>query len=109
MLYKTSCGAQKAYASGAYQYSERISLRKAAGLARTRSNLAVVLQGLPGSLPWGVLITFLNDFLSQQKGLSVPQATLVRAALPRTALPLSPLFTTIPLVTAGSEEILYAL
>jgi len=71
--------AQGAYASAGFQYSERISLRKAAALARTRSNLAVVLQGLPGSLPWGVLITFLNDFLSQQKGLTVPQATSVRA------------------------------
>ena len=79
MSHTGSCRAQKAYASGGYQYSERISLRKAAGLARTRSNLAVVLQGLPGSLPWGVLVTFLNDFLSQQKGLTVPQATLVRA------------------------------
>ena len=82
VLTRGSCCAQKAYASGDFQYSERISLRKAAGLARTRSNLAVVLQGLPGSLPWGVLITFLNDFLSQQKGLTVPQATLVRRPLP---------------------------
>ena len=74
--------AQGAYAAGGFQYAERISLRKAAALCRTRSNLAVVLQGLPGSLPWGVLITFLNDFLAQQKGLTVPQATSVRGPLP---------------------------
>ncbi|KAK9838287.1 hypothetical protein WJX81_002411 [Elliptochloris bilobata] len=73
----TEAALSKAYASGEFQYAERISLRKAAALGRTRSNLAVVLQGLPGSLPWGVLITFLNDFLSQQKGLTVPQATVV--------------------------------
>lgn len=74
----TSVCAQEAYASETFLYSERISLRKAGALCRTRSNLAVVLQGLPGSLPWGVLITFLNDFLAQQKGLTVPQATSVR-------------------------------
>ena len=35
-------------------------------------------QGLPGCLPWGMFLTFFNDFLSQQKGLSVPVATMVR-------------------------------
>ncbi len=29
------------------------------------------LQGLPGCLPWGMILTFLNDFFSQDKGLSV--------------------------------------
>ena len=40
--------------------------------------LSFVLQGLPGCLPWGMFLTFFNDFLSQQKGLSVPVATMVR-------------------------------
>lgn len=35
------------------------------------------LQGLPGCLPWGMLLVFFNDFLAQQKGFSVPAATLV--------------------------------
>jgi len=35
-------------------------------------------QGLPGCLPWGMLLVFFNDFLAQQKGFSVPAATLVR-------------------------------
>jgi len=38
----------------------------------------VCAQGLPGCLPWGMFLTFFNDFLSQQKGLSVPVATMVR-------------------------------
>ena len=38
-------------------------------------------QGLPGCLPWGMFLTFFNDFLSQQKGLSVPVATMVRSTL----------------------------
>ena len=40
--------------------------------------MCCVLQGVAGSLPWGVLLTFINDYLSQQQHLSVPQATLVR-------------------------------
>ena len=42
----------------------------------------IVVQGVAGSLPWGVLLTFINDYLSQQQQLSVPQATLVRSATP---------------------------
>ena len=29
-----------------------------------------VLQGLPGSLPWGMFMTFLNDYFQQQYGIS---------------------------------------
>jgi predicted MFS family arabinose efflux permease len=41
------------------------------------SNALVVLQGLPGCLPWGVMLTYMNDFLARQKGLSVREATMV--------------------------------
>lgn len=27
-------------------------------------------QGLPGSLPWGMFMTFLNDYFQQQYGIS---------------------------------------
>ena len=47
-------------------------------LASSFSTVFAVLQGLPGSLPWGVLLTFLNDFLSQHKNMSIAQATWVR-------------------------------
>ena len=42
------------------------------------ATLCMHMQGLPGCLPWGMFLTFFNDFLSQQKGLSVPVATMVR-------------------------------
>jgi hypothetical protein len=35
------------------------------------------LQGLPGCLPWGMVLTFFNDYLSYDKGLSIGMATLV--------------------------------
>jgi predicted MFS family arabinose efflux permease len=44
---------------------------------RVPSNALVVLQGLPGCLPWGVMLTYMNDFLAKQKGLSVREATMV--------------------------------
>lgn len=42
--------------------------------------LCVWLQGLPGCLPWGAMQTYLNDYLSQDKGLGVQQATAVLLA-----------------------------
>ena len=42
-----------------------------------RSPLLIFLQGIPGCLPWGLVYTFLNDFLSNDCGLSVNQATFV--------------------------------
>ena len=35
-------------------------------------------RGVAGSLPWGVLLTFINDYLHINQRLSTPQATLVR-------------------------------
>lgn len=35
-------------------------------------------QGLFGCLPWGMILTYLNDYLSQNKGLRIQTATLVR-------------------------------
>lgn len=43
-----------------------------------RRRLPPAAQGLFGCLPWGMLLTFLNDYLSQNKGLTVPTATAVR-------------------------------
>jgi translation initiation factor 4G len=39
------------------------------------SNSILLWQGFFSSLPWGVIFVFLNDFLSQERGFSVPAAT----------------------------------
>jgi len=44
------------------------------------SNCLLMLQGFFCNIPWGVMFVFLNDFLSQEKGLSVPDATFIIAA-----------------------------
>ena len=41
------------------------------------SNSLLIWQGFFTSLPWGIVFVFLNDFLSQEKGFSVPDATLL--------------------------------
>lgn len=46
-------------------YSETLSWAKCKAALRARSNVLLILQGIPGCLPWGVLSTYLNDFLAQ--------------------------------------------
>ena len=60
-----------------FHYDERMTLAKAWRLVRIPTNVFVILQGLFGCLPWGMILTFLNDYLAQNKGLSVPTATTV--------------------------------
>jgi len=54
--------------------------RDLAQLARTPTVWLVFVQGIPGCIPWGVLIVFLNDYLHADCGLSVPAATSVLTA-----------------------------
>jgi predicted MFS family arabinose efflux permease len=49
----------------------------AQGQNRLRVPVVLLLQGLFGCLPWGVVQTYINDYLHQQKGLSVELATTV--------------------------------
>ena len=41
------------------------------------SNFLLTLQGFFASVPWGIIFIFLNDYLSQEQGLSVEDATLL--------------------------------
>lgn len=64
-----------------YEYKEQMSWRRLRRLLSTPTNLLVILQGLFGCLPWGMILVFLNDYLSQDKSLTVQQATLVLLVL----------------------------
>lgn len=46
-------------------------------LLSTKTVLLSLLQGAPGCIPWGIVNTFLNDYLSQDCGMTIPQATTV--------------------------------
>ena len=43
------------------------------------SNFILLWQGFFSSLPWGAIFVFMNDFLSQDRGFSVPDATYLVA------------------------------
>ena len=58
------------------EYSEHADCAKALGLLHNRSAMIVFAQGIPACLPWGMVYTFLNDYLSNDRGQTVMQATL---------------------------------
>jgi MFS family permease len=44
---------------------------------KNMSNSILLWQGFFTSLPWGIVFVFLNDYLSQEKGFTVPEATFM--------------------------------
>lgn len=46
-------------------------------MRHNKSNGILLWQGFFSSLPWGMVFVFLNDYLSQEKGFSVPDATFL--------------------------------
>ncbi|GBF91667.1 MFS transporter [Raphidocelis subcapitata] len=58
-------------------YEETITWSKARAALRAPSNLVLILQAVPGCLPWGVIGAYLNDYFSQDKGFSVAIATVI--------------------------------
>ena len=65
---------------GEYQYEQRITPGKFCGIFTLKSNLVLILQGIPGCLPWAASIVFLNDYLAQEKGLTVFESTIIMSA-----------------------------
>lgn len=57
------------------EYHAGLDLQKIKRLFTIRTNIYSIGQGLFGCLPWGMLLTFLNDYLAQEKGLSIPSST----------------------------------
>eukprot|EP00566_Odontella_aurita_P007471 CAMPEP_0113598736 /NCGR_PEP_ID=MMETSP0015_2-20120614/41757_1 /TAXON_ID=2838 /ORGANISM="Odontella" /LENGTH=695 /DNA_ID=CAMNT_0000506795 /DNA_START=44 /DNA_END=2128 /DNA_ORIENTATION=+ /assembly_acc=CAM_ASM_000160 len=55
-------------------------LRSLKSLLRCRTVRLVLLQGAPGCLPWGIVNTYLNDYLSEDCGMTVEGATLTITA-----------------------------
>jgi len=45
------------------------------------SVLLILVQGVPGCVPWGIINTFLNDYLSADGGMTVQEATLTVMSL----------------------------
>jgi predicted MFS family arabinose efflux permease len=62
------------------EYSERITWKKVRKLFKTRSVLIIFIQGFPGCLPWGMIFVFLNDYFSNDRGMTVAAATAALTA-----------------------------
>jgi predicted MFS family arabinose efflux permease len=48
------------------EYSERIDCSKLLALLSTRSVMLIFLQGAPGCVPWGMIGSYLNDYLATE-------------------------------------------
>jgi predicted MFS family arabinose efflux permease len=70
-------GRTEAGGAGGGGHGGRITWAAYEQLFRIRTNLLVFVQGLFGTVPWGVFFVFLNDFLAQDKGYGVETATQV--------------------------------
>jgi len=46
-------------------------------MRHNKSNSILLWQGFFSSLPWGIVFVFLNDYLSQERGFSIPDATFL--------------------------------
>ena len=52
-------------------------LRTILNLLKTPTVALSLFQGAPGCVPWGIINTFLNDYLSENRGFSVQGATTI--------------------------------
>eukprot|EP00667_Euglena_gracilis_P011703 EG_transcript_11969 len=66
-------------AGNPFVYGQSMTWAKARAVFRIPTNVFGFLQGLPGCVPWGVIVAYLNDYMAQDKGLSVQSATVVLA------------------------------
>lgn len=51
--------------------------RRWVAIFRIRTVVLILLQGVPGCVPWGVISAFLPDFLHADRGFSVHEATII--------------------------------
>lgn len=78
--------ALRAHIEAGFVYEERIRLSDLPKLLRVRTNLLILLQALPGTVPWGVFFVYLNDYYAHDKGFSVRDATMLVMTIGAAAL-----------------------
>eukprot|EP00743_Colponemidia_sp_Colp-15_P006698 GILK01007223.1.p1 GENE.GILK01007223.1~~GILK01007223.1.p1 ORF type:complete len:518 (-),score=43.92 GILK01007223.1:91-1593(-) len=57
------------------EYEERMTWPQFVNIWKIRTNQLIFLQAFPGTIPWGVIYVYLNDFMVQDKGMTVAQST----------------------------------
>jgi MFS family permease len=59
-------------------YEEKMDVTKLKLLLRNKTAVLAFVQGIPGSLPWGVLLVYFQDFLVQNIGPTIPGGITVQ-------------------------------
>ncbi|KAL8438696.1 hypothetical protein Efla_005234 [Eimeria flavescens] len=61
---------------------QELTLEGLKGMAKSKTNVLMLIQAFPGNVPWGVLVVYLHDFLRTDVGLSdnVAIASIVAVA-----------------------------
>eukprot|EP00978_Attheya_sp_CCMP212_P034412 scaffold143936_cov44-Attheya_sp.AAC.2 len=59
-----------------YQMDWASHFKTLRSLLSCRTVLLTLIQGAPGCVPWGIVNTYLNDYLSEDRGMTVQGATL---------------------------------
>lgn len=59
------------------EYSEKVQFKDIKAILTNRTNVLCYLQGIPGSIPWGILPFFLIPYYEVVKGFSKEAATLL--------------------------------
>jgi MFS family permease len=57
------------------EWREGLTCARLARLFGSPSVAVLLVQGLPSSLPWGVVIVYFNDYFAQEMGMGVRQST----------------------------------
>ena len=61
--------------AGDVSYKAKMNWSKVKKQLLVKTNILVLAQGLPGTVPWGVFNSYFVDFLHKQKGMTVQNAT----------------------------------
>lgn len=64
----------------------KITLADFKRIFKTKTNIVIFLQGIPGNVPWALLFVYLVDFFEKTKGFDVQEANLLVIAFGGTAI-----------------------
>ncbi|MDK2869075.1 MAG: hypothetical protein PWP39_310 [Pyrococcus sp.] len=60
-----------------YEYTYRLNLEAIRKSFQTKTNILIFLQGIIGTVPWGIFLYWLVSFLQVTRGMDKPTATFV--------------------------------
>jgi len=63
------------------KYEEKITLKKFCGVFTIKTNLLVYIAEAASCVPWGVLMTYMTDYLAQDRNFGVQVATALTAVI----------------------------